>query len=104
PRGPSPPRSAACRSRGAGCAACAGRRRAARRTASEISSQRLLALDRLEQRLEVAVAEAARTVALDHLEEERRTVLRRLREDLQQVTVVVAVGEDAEPAQVVVVL
>ena len=47
---------------------------------------------------------AVRAVALDHLEEERRPVLRRLREDLQQVAVVVAVGEDPEPPQVVVVL
>jgi hypothetical protein len=38
-------------------------------------------------------------VALDHLEEERRPVLRRLREDLQEVAVVVAIGEDAEPAR-----
>ena len=67
----------------------------------EVAAERLLALDRLEQRLEVPVAEAARAVALDHLEEERRPVLRRLREDLQQVAVVVAVGEDAQPPQVV---
>src|SRR5205814_3543861 len=67
----------------------------------EIAAERLLALDRLEQRLEVAVAEARRAVALDHLEEHRRPVLRGLREDLQQVAVVVAVGQDAQPAQVV---
>ena len=48
----------------------------------EVAPERLLALDRLEQRLEVPVAEAARAVPLDHLEEERRAVLRRLREDL----------------------
>src|SRR5579859_7223377 len=59
----------------------------------EIAAERLLALDRLEQRLEVAVAEARRAVALDHLEEDRGPVLGRLREDLQQVAVVVAVGE-----------
>src|SRR5436190_3465153 len=70
----------------------------------QIPAEGLLALDRLEQRLEVPVAEAARAVPLDHLEEERRAVLRRLREDLEQVTVVVAVREDPEPAQVVVVL
>ena len=70
--------------------------------ALEVAAERLLALDRLEERLEVAVAEAARAVALDHLEEQRRPVLRGLREDLQQVAVVVAVGEDLVPAQVVV--
>src|ERR687885_2998264 len=60
----------------------------------------LLALDRLEQRLEVAVAEAARAVALDDLQEHRRAVADRLREDLQQVALVVSVDEDAEAAQV----
>ena len=67
----------------------------------EVAAERLLALDRLEERLEVAVAEAARAVALDHLEEQRRPVLGGLREDLQQVAVVVAIGEDAQPAKVV---
>ena len=60
----------------------------------------LLALDRLEQGLEVALAEAARAVALDDLEEDRRPVAERLGEDLQQVALVVVVDEDAEPAQV----
>src|SRR6185312_7922357 len=57
----------------------------------EIAAERLFALDRLEQRLEVAVAEAARAVPLNHFEEHRRPVLRGLREDLEQVAVVVAV-------------
>ena len=43
-------------------------------------------------------------MALDHLEEDRRPVLCRLREDLKQVAVVVPVGEDPQPLQVVVVL
>src|SRR5436190_16204060 len=68
----------------------------------QIPAEGLLALDRLEERLEVPVAEAARAVPLDHLEEDGRPVLRRLREDLQEVAVVVAVGEDLVPAQVVV--
>src|SRR5436305_4972067 len=75
--------------------------RAAVAKRSEIAAERLLALDRFEERLEVAVPEAARAVTLDHLEEERRPVLRRLREDLQQVAVVVAVGEDPQSLQVV---
>src|ERR1051326_236925 len=45
----------------------------------EVAAQGLLALDCLEQRLEVPVSEAARAMALDHFEEERRPVLRRLR-------------------------
>ena len=51
--------------------------RAHRERTLEVAAERLLALDRLEQRLEVALAEAAGAVALDHLEEERRPVLRR---------------------------
>src|ERR671935_1470582 len=70
----------------------------------EVSAQRLFPLDRLEQRLEVAVAEAAGAVAFDHLEEHRRPVLRRLREDLQQVAVVVSIGEDPVPPQNGIVL
>src|SRR3954468_14529796 len=66
----------------------------------QVAALGLLALDRLEQRLEVPVAEAARAVALDHLEEDRRAVADRLREDLQQVALVVAVDEDAEALEV----
>src|SRR3954452_11307839 len=67
----------------------------------EVAPPVLLALDRLEQGLEVAFAEAARAVALDDLEEHGRPVADRLREDLQQVALVVAVDQDAEPAQVI---
>src|SRR5438128_5454463 len=56
------------------------------------SSQRaapgLLALDRLEQRLEIPLAEAAGAVAFDHLEKQRRPVFHRFRENLQQITFV----------------
>src|SRR6266850_1782016 len=88
--------------------ACGSPRNAVRRTwrfvGSEICAKSLLALDRLEQRLEVPLAEAPCTVALDHLEEKRRAILRGLREDLEEVAVLVAVGEDAQPAEVVPVL
>src|SRR5207253_5051202 len=70
----------------------------------QIAAESLLALDGLEEGLEVAVAEAAGAVTLDHLEEERRPILRGFREDLQQIAVVVAVGQDAEPPEVAVVL
>src|ERR671933_693016 len=66
----------------------------------QVAALGLLALDRLEQRLEVAVAEAARAVALDDLEEDRRAVADRLREDLEEVALVVAVDQDALLAQV----
>src|SRR5436305_11419897 len=71
---------------------------------SEVPAQRLLALDRLEEGLEVPLPERRGAVALDHLEEDRRPILGGLREDLEQVTVVVAVGEDPEAPQVGVVL
>src|SRR5919204_6192003 len=70
----------------------------------EVAAQGLLALDRLEQRLEVALAEGGRAVPLDHLEEDGRPVLRRLGEDLEQVPVLVPVGQDLQPPQVEVVL
>src|SRR5919106_6360321 len=67
----------------------------------KVSSLLLFAFDFLEQGLEVTFAEAARAVALDDLEEDRGPVADRLREDLEQVALVVAVDQDAEPAQVV---
>src|SRR3990172_6624591 len=70
----------------------------------KVAAESLLPLDRLEEGLEVALAEAAGPVALDHLKEECRPILRVLREDLQQVAVVVAVGEDLQPPDVLPVL
>src|SRR5713226_2738254 len=75
-----------------------------RKSGSEVAAQGLLALDCLEQRLEVPLSETACAVTLDHLEEERGPILRGLREDLEQVAVFVTVGEDAQPAEVVPVL
>src|SRR2546423_4712034 len=100
PRNPSLPPRATCRCRGTACASCAAPLPSTR-NASEVPPRRLLALDCLEQGLEVALAEAARAVPLDQLEEDRRPVAERLREDLKQVALVVAVDEDAEPVQVV---
>src|SRR3954471_13538127 len=65
-----------------------------RRVGSEVAAQLLLALDRLEEGLEVALAEAERAVSLDELVEDRGTVADRLGEDLQQVAVLVAVDQD----------
>src|SRR6478672_1540859 len=61
---------------------------------SEVAALVLLALDRLEERLEVALAESERAVPLDELEEDGRAVAERLGEDLQQVAVLVAVDEE----------
>ena len=62
---------------------------------SEVAAALLLALDGLEQGLEVALAEAERAVPLDQLEEHGRAVPDRPGEDLQQIAVLVAVDEDA---------
>src|SRR4029079_1096151 len=70
------------------------------RWCSEVAAGVLLALDGLEQRLEVALAEAERAVPLDHIEEDRGAVAQRLGEDLQQVAVLVAVHEDLAPLEV----
>src|SRR5437016_9327735 len=72
--------------------------------ASQRPAQLLLALDRFEQRFEVPFAEAARAVPLDDLEEQRGAVLDRLGEDLQEVTFIVAVHEDAQLAELAEIL
>jgi hypothetical protein len=50
----------------------------------QVAAELLLALDRLEQGLEVAPAETEGAVAFDELEKHRRPVADRLGEDLQQ--------------------
>src|SRR5215211_739470 len=62
----------------------------------EVAALRLLPLDRLEQGLEVADAEATRTVPLDDLEEEDRSILDRSGEDLEEIALLVTIGLDAE--------
>src|SRR3954452_19824631 len=66
---------------------------------SQVPPPLLLALDRLEEGLEVALAEAERPVPLDELEEHRRAVTQGLGEDLQEVAALVAVDEDAAPLE-----
>jgi hypothetical protein len=61
----------------------------------EVAPEGLLSFDCLEQCLEIAFSKPTRAVALDDLEKERRPVLRGLREDLKQVPLLVAVGQDA---------
>src|SRR5438132_9164692 len=61
----------------------------------------LLALDGLEQRLEVALAEALAPFPLDDLEEQRRAVGDGAGEDLQQIAVVVSIDEDAQVVKAV---
>ena len=52
----------------------------------EISAIGLFTLDRLEERFEITFAETMRTLALNYFEEQRRSVLNRLGEDLQKIT------------------
>src|SRR6266540_1270968 len=67
--------------------------------ALQVAAERLFALQGHEQRLEVPLPEAAGAVPLDQLEEHRRPVLRHLGEDLQQVALIVAVGQHAQLLQ-----
>src|SRR6185312_15670481 len=67
----------------------------------EVAARRLLALDGLEQRFEVALAKAARALTLDDLEEHRRAILLVAGEDLQQIAVVIAIHQDAQLRQFV---
>src|SRR5215472_3016980 len=69
------------------------------RSASEVAPEGLLALDRLEQSLEVARAEALGPLPLNDLVEQCRTVFDRLGEDLQQISFVVAIDQDTELAE-----
>ena len=59
----------------------------------------LLALDGLEQRLEVALSEALGSLALNDLDEERGAILQRFGEELQQITLIVTVHQDAQFGQ-----
>ena len=52
--------------------------------------------ERFEERLEVSLAEALRTMPLDDLDEHGGAVLDRLAEDLEQVAFIVPVDQDAE--------
>src|SRR5581483_5552378 len=94
---PPPPRSRThCRTR-RGNSSCAAHLSAA----LQVPALRLLCLDRLEQRAEVALAESARSLALNDLEEDRRTIFHRLREELQQIAFLILVDEDLQLANLV---
>src|SRR5215203_2067881 len=66
---------------------------------SEVAATFLFPLDGLEQGFEVSFPEAQGPVSFDQLEEDRRPVTDRLGEDLQQVSVLVAVHQNAPPLQ-----
>src|SRR5512140_3713784 len=64
----------------------------------QVSPLRLLELDRLEERFEVPLAEAAGAFALDDLEEDGGAIFERLAEELQQIPLLILVDEDVELA------
>src|SRR5882757_4511492 len=65
----------------------------------QIASPVLLFLERLEERFEIALTETLGAFALNDLEKERRSILNRLGEDLEQITLVVAIDQNAESLQ-----
>src|SRR6267378_4405879 len=65
----------------------------------EISPTLLLFLQCFKQRLEISFPETLRAFALDDFEEQRRSVLHRLRKYLEQITFVIAVDQKPEPLQ-----
>src|SRR5260370_8457285 len=67
----------------------------------QIASCGLFALDRFEERFEIAFAETLRAFALNDLKKERWPVLDRFGKDLQQITFVVAINQNAELFQCV---
>src|SRR5690606_6796705 len=69
---------------------------AVRNSKSQIPTQGLLAFYGLKQGLEVALAKGAGALPLNDLIEYGRSVLDRLGKDLEQISFVVAVHEDAE--------
>src|SRR6266540_6079472 len=61
----------------------------------QIPSRGLFALDGFEQRLEITFAKTLRTFALNDLKKQRRSILDRFCEDLQQITFIIAIDENA---------
>src|SRR5690606_13495289 len=72
---------------------------ASRNARLQVAAAGLLPLDRLEQGLEIALAETERTVPLDELEEHRRPVADGCGEDLQQVAVLVPIDKNSAALQ-----
>ena len=80
-------------------AACDRGRSCRRRARSKVAALPLLLFDRDEKRFEVAFAERHAPAPLDDFEKDRRAVLQRFGENLQHVSLVVFVDQDAQIAQ-----
>ena len=57
----------------------------------------LFAFDGFEECLEIAFAEALRAFALNNFEKQRRPVFYRFGKNLQQITFIIAIDENAQP-------
>src|SRR6266576_4420935 len=68
-------------------------------TKLQIAAPVLLFLERLEERFEIAFAETLCAFALNDFKKERRSILNRLGEYLQQISLVVAIDQNAETLQ-----
>ena len=62
----------------------------------QISSGRLVQLDTFKQRLEVPGPESLVVVALNDLDEHRRTILERTGEDLQKIAIVIIINQNLQ--------
>lgn len=62
----------------------------------QIASLRLLPLDSLKQTLEVPSSESIKLVPLNNLNENRRAIHQRLREELQKISALVKVNQDVQ--------
>src|SRR5438874_13054082 len=65
----------------------------------QIASRGLLALDGFEQGFEITLTKALRDFALNDLKKQRRSILHRLCENLQQITFIIAINQNAQPPQ-----
>jgi hypothetical protein len=61
----------------------------------KVSAKALLPFDRLKKSLEIALPEALGALALDDLVEQRRPILDRLAENLEQVPLVITIYQNA---------
>src|SRR6266478_3118528 len=66
---------------------------------SQIASRSLFALDRFEERFEIAFAETLRALALNDLEKQRRPIFHGLGKDLEQITFIIAIHENSDLLQ-----
>ena len=70
----------------------------------QISSRSLIQFNTLEQSFEVAGSEALMVVSLDHLEKDSWPVLHGLREDLQEIAIVIVINQNLQFLQLCQVL